>query len=123
MCKERLTGNDEVKNTSCPPLRSNPDLIANNGLMLRVSLIHYLKKYRNYYGERAFSPNHLRHTISTRMRGIGIRPDIVERVIGHSVDSGIMGMCSSYNWLVDIGEMSGMDSRLSSILNGCALIY
>jgi len=32
----------------------------------------------------------LRYTISTRMREIGIRPDVVERIIGHNVDSGIV---------------------------------
>ena len=75
--------------------------------MLRVSLIHYLKKYRNYYGERALSPNHLRHTISARMREIDIRPDIAERIIIHNVDSGIMGVYSSYNWLLEMREAWG----------------
>jgi len=38
------------------------------------------------------------------MREIGIRPDIVERIIGHNVDIGVVGIYSSYNWLPEMGE-------------------
>jgi len=38
------------------------------------------------------------------MREIGIRPDIVERIIGHHVDSGIVGVYSSYNWVPEMRE-------------------
>lgn len=38
------------------------------------------------------------------MKEIVIRPDIVERIIGHNVDSVIMGVCSSYNWLPEMRE-------------------
>lgn len=34
--------------------------------------------------------------VSTGMRETGIRPDIVERIIGHHVESGIAGGYSSY---------------------------
>lgn len=42
--------------------------------------------------------------MSTRMREIGIRPDIVERIIGHNVDSGIAGVYSSYSWLPEMRQ-------------------
>ncbi|NTU69004.1 MAG: tyrosine-type recombinase/integrase [Chlorobiaceae bacterium] len=64
----------------------------------------FVTRYRNRYGIDGFSPNHLRHTISTRMRGIGIRPDIVERIIGHNVDSGIAGVYSSYSWVPEMRQ-------------------
>ena len=39
------------------------------------------------------------------MREIGIRPDIVERIIRHNVDSGIMGVYSNYNyWDLEMRE-------------------
>ena len=68
------------------------------------SLSHFLIRERLCYGVKKFTPNHLRHTISTRMREIGIRPDIVERIIGHHVDSGIIGVYSSYNWLPEMRD-------------------
>ena len=37
--------------------------------------------------------------ISTGMRETGIRHDIAERIIGHPVESGIVGGYRSYNWL------------------------
>ena len=69
-----------------------------------IRLSRHVKHIRMHYGIREFTPNHLRHTISTRMREIGIRPDIVERVIGHHVDSGVIGVYSSYNWLPEMRE-------------------
>lgn len=72
--------------------------------MQTSSLNHFVGRLRNHYGIDGFTPNHLRHTISTRMREIGIRPDVVERIIGHHVDSGIVGVYSSYNWLPEMRE-------------------
>jgi len=57
-----------------------------------IRLSRHVRDNRHHYGIKPFTPNHLRHTISTRMREIGIRPDIVERIIGHHVDSGIVGV-------------------------------
>lgn len=42
--------------------------------------------------------------MSTRMREIGVRPDIVERIIGHNVDSGVIVVYSSYNWFPEMRE-------------------
>jgi integrase len=67
-----------------------------------IRLSRHVREIRKCYGIKDFTPNHLRHTISTRMREIGIRPDIVERIIGHHVDSGIIGVYSSYNWLPEM---------------------
>lgn len=64
----------------------------------------FVTRYRNRYGIDGFSPNHLRHTMSTRMREIGVRPDIVERLIGHNVDTGIISVYSSYSWLPEMRE-------------------
>ena len=70
-----------------------------------IRLSRHVRDERHHYGIKPFTPNHLRHTISTRMREIGIRPDIVERIIGHHIDGGIIGVYSSYNWLP---EMEGL---------------
>ncbi len=69
-----------------------------------IRLSRHVRDIRKCYGIKEFTPNHLRHTISTRMREIGIRPDIVERIIGHHVDSGVIGVYSSYNWLPEMRE-------------------
>lgn len=69
-----------------------------------IRLSRHVRDIRKCYGIKEFTPNHLRHTISTRMREIGIRPDIVERIIGHHVDSGIVGVYSSYNWVPEMKE-------------------
>ena len=69
-----------------------------------IRLSTHVRDIRNCYGIKDFTPNHLRHTISTRMREIGIRPDIVERIIGHHVDSGVVGVYSSYNWLPEMRD-------------------
>jgi len=69
-----------------------------------IRLSRHVRDVRKCYGIKEFTPNHLRHTISTRMREIGIRPDIVERIIGHHVDSGIIGVYSSYNWLPEMRD-------------------
>ncbi|NTU74349.1 tyrosine-type recombinase/integrase [Candidatus Roizmanbacteria bacterium] len=69
-----------------------------------IRLSRHVRDIRKCYGIKVFTPNHLRHTISTRMREIGIRPDIVERIIGHHVDTGIVGVYSSYNWFPEMKE-------------------
>lgn len=69
-----------------------------------IRLSRHVRDIRKSYGIKDFTPNHLRHTISTRMREIGIRPDIVERIIGHHVDSGIAGVYSSYNWVPEMKD-------------------
>ena len=66
------------------------------------SLNHFVRRYRNHYGIEGFTPHHVRHTISTRMREIGIRPDIVERILGHIIDAGIMDVYNSYNYLPEM---------------------
>ncbi|NTV97880.1 MAG: tyrosine-type recombinase/integrase [Chlorobiaceae bacterium] len=69
-----------------------------------IHLSHHVRVNRMSFGVNGFTPNHLRHTISTRMRELGVRPDIVERIIGHHVDSGIIGVYSSYNWFPEMKE-------------------
>lgn len=68
------------------------------------SLNHFVGKNRNHYGIEGFTPHHLRHTMSTRMREIGIRPDLVERILGHVVDAGVVGVYTSYDWLPEMRE-------------------
>lgn len=86
---------------------NHPDLVfpsPNGDVSPSSSLSHFLLRDRDRYGIAGFSPNNFRHTMSTRMREIGIRPDIVERIIGHNVDSGISGVYSSYAWVTEMRD-------------------
>lgn len=66
------------------------------------SLNQFITRKRNHYNIEGFTAHHIRHTMSTKMREIGIRPDLVERILGHIVDVGVIGVYSSYNWLPEM---------------------
>jgi integrase len=53
-------------------------------------------------GIDGFSAHHLRHTFATHARAIGIRPDLVERILGHVADSGIAEVYSTYDWIPEM---------------------
>lgn len=68
------------------------------------SLNQFITRKRNHYTIEGFTAHHIRHTMSTKMREIGVRPDLVERILGHIVDVGVVGVYSSYNWLPEMRE-------------------
>lgn len=68
---------------------------------------HYLPLLLCHYSNNSQHNSALKakqaHGLGTiRMREIGIRPVVVERIIGHYVDSGIIGVYSSYNWFPEM---------------------
>jgi integrase len=65
--------------------------------MLTSSFNHFVRGERHSFDIKGFTAHHIRHTISTRMREIGIRPDIVERILGHIIDTGTIGVYNSYD--------------------------
>lgn len=75
-----------------------------DAVMDTSSLTHFISRSRRHYHIKGFTAHHVRHTMSTRMREIGIRPDIVERILGHVVDAGVVGVYSSYDWLPEMRE-------------------
>jgi len=70
--------------------------------MATTSLGHFVSRQRNHFGIEGFTSHHIRHTMATRMREIGIAPHIAERILGHVVDTGIAGVYSSYDWLPEM---------------------
>ena len=72
--------------------------------MQTTSLNHFISRERNHYNIEGFTAHHVRHTMSTRMREIGVRPDLVERTLGHIVDAGVVGIYTSYDWLPEMRE-------------------
>ncbi|MBT3719856.1 MAG: integrase arm-type DNA-binding domain-containing protein [Gammaproteobacteria bacterium] len=70
--------------------------------MATTSLGHFVARQRNHFGIEGFTSHHVRHTMATRMREIGIAPHIAERILGHVVDTGIAGVYSSYDWLPEM---------------------
>jgi len=81
------------------PSHSDLAFAGPDGQITRTSsLRHFLDRDRPHYGIKRFAPGCLRHAIIIRMRETGIRPDIVEKIVGHTIDSGVIGIYSSYKW-------------------------
>lgn len=113
---EHKAGHRKIQSITRPLIKPAMEMIGKNSgqheelvfpgprgtAMLTTSLNHFVRKERNHYEIEGFTSHHIRHTMSTRMREIGIRPDIVERILGHIIDSGTVGVYNSYDCIPEM---------------------